>query len=84
MFNTAVNASVHGALGETGLGSRTMRQLRLFLHDRSGATAVEYGLIAALLGLAIIAGATLIGQSVNNMFVNEEAAVITTGSPAGS
>lgn len=61
-----------------------MRQLRLFLRDQTGATAVEYGLIAALLGIAIIGGASLIGQSVNNMFINEEAAVITTGAPAGS
>ena len=60
-----------------------MRQLRLYLHRQSGATAVEYGLLAALLGLAIIAGATLVGQSVNNMFINEEAAVITNGAPAG-
>jgi pilus assembly protein Flp/PilA len=61
-----------------------MRQLRLFLKCRSGATAVEYGLIAALLGLAIIGGATVIGQAVNNMFINEDAAVITAGAPAGS
>jgi pilus assembly protein Flp/PilA len=61
-----------------------MRQLRLFLNCQSGATAVEYGLLAALLGIAIIAGATLIGQSVNNMFINEDAAVITAGAPAGA
>jgi len=61
-----------------------MRQLRLFLNCRSGATAVEYALLAGLLGLAIIAGATVIGQSVNNMFINTDAAVITAGSAAGS
>jgi pilus assembly protein Flp/PilA len=61
-----------------------MRQLRLFLRDRTGATAVEYGLLAALLGLAIIAGATLIGQAVNGMFVNVDARVITSGSASGS
>jgi len=61
-----------------------MTQLRRFLKSQSGATAVEYGLIAALLGIAIISGATLIGTSVNNMFINEDAAVITAGSPAGS
>ena len=61
-----------------------MRQLRLFLKCRSGATAVEYALLAGLLGLAIIAGATLIGQSVNNMFINTDAAVITAGAAAGS
>jgi pilus assembly protein Flp/PilA len=52
------------------------------MHHRSGATAVEYGLIAALLGLAIISGATMIGQTVNHMFINQEAAVISTGAPA--
>jgi pilus assembly protein Flp/PilA len=57
-----------------------MRQLRLFLKSRSGATAVEYGLIAALVGIAIIAGATSVGSAVNNMFVNVDAKVVTTGS----
>jgi pilus assembly protein Flp/PilA len=61
-----------------------MRQLRTFLKCQSGATAVEYGLIAALLGIAIIGGATFIGQAVNNMFINEDAAVITAGAPSGS
>ena len=61
-----------------------MKQLSLYWHDTSGATAVEYGLLAALLGIAIIAGASLIGQSVNNMFINEDAAVITAGAPAGA
>jgi len=61
-----------------------MRQLSLYLSRRSGATAVEYALLAGLLGLAIIAGATVIGQAVNDMFINQEAAVITSGAPAGS
>jgi pilus assembly protein Flp/PilA len=62
-----------------------MRQLRiLFLKCQSGATAVEYGLIAALIGVVIISGATLVGQAVNNMFINVDARVITSGSPSGS
>ena len=61
-----------------------MRQLRLYMCGHAGATAVEYALLAGLLGLAIIAGATVIGQAVNNMFINQEAAVITSGSPTGS
>lgn len=81
MLNFAINVSVHGALVETGLGSLTMRQLRIFLNCRSGATAVEYALLCGLLGLAIISGATLVGQAVNGMFVNVDARVITTGSP---
>jgi pilus assembly protein Flp/PilA len=61
-----------------------MRQLRIFLKSRSGATAVEYGLIAALIGVAIITGATFVGQAVNGMFINVDAKVITTGSASGA
>ena len=39
-----------------------------FHKDESGATAIEYGLIAALIALAIIAGATRLGGSLNNQF----------------
>lgn len=35
--------------------------------DESGATAIEYALIAGLMSLAVIAGATLIGGSVVNV-----------------
>ena len=38
---------------------------RRFRRDETAATAFEYCLIAALVGLAIIAGATLLGTSVN-------------------
>ena len=37
-----------------------------FMKDESGATAIEYGLIATLIGVAIIAGATALGQSLDN------------------
>ena len=39
-----------------------------FLKDESGATAIEYGLIAALIALAIMAGATTIGGQLNTTF----------------
>ena len=39
-----------------------MSKLRLFLGGRAGATAVEYAMIAALVSIAIVAGATAIGQ----------------------
>ncbi len=41
-----------------------------FLKDESGATAIEYGLIAALIAVAIIGGATALGKSVNSKFQN--------------
>ncbi len=36
--------------------------------DKSGATAIEYGLIAALVSIAIITGVTTLGESVNSTF----------------
>jgi pilus assembly protein Flp/PilA len=36
--------------------------------DKKGATAIEYGLIAALIAIAIIAGATALGTSLNDIF----------------
>ena len=39
-----------------------------FLKDESGATAIEYGLIAALIALAIMAGATQIGSALDLTF----------------
>lgn len=38
------------------------------LKDESGATAIEYGLIAALISVALITGATALGGSLNNVF----------------
>ncbi|MCZ8179716.1 MAG: Flp family type IVb pilin [Rhizobium sp.] len=39
-----------------------------FVKDESGATAIEYGLIAALISVALITGATTLGGSLNNQF----------------
>ncbi|MEK1896237.1 MAG: Flp family type IVb pilin [Rhizobium sp.] len=41
-----------------------------FLKDESGATAIEYGLIAALISVALITGATALGSKLNIMFNN--------------
>jgi len=39
-----------------------------FAKDESGATAIEYGLIASLIGVAIIVGATTLGSKLNSTF----------------
>jgi pilus assembly protein Flp/PilA len=39
-----------------------------FAKDESGATAIEYGLIAALIAVAIIAAAGLLGGNLSNLF----------------
>jgi pilus assembly protein Flp/PilA len=39
-----------------------------FAKNESGATAIEYGLIAALVAVAIISALTLMGNSMGNTF----------------
>ncbi|SDP85801.1 pilus assembly protein Flp/PilA [Phyllobacterium sp. YR620] len=39
-----------------------------FLKDESGATAIEYGLIAALISVGIIAGVRSLGSSLSSTF----------------
>ena len=39
-----------------------------FAKDESGVTAIEYGLIAALIGLAVMAGATVVGTQLDRIF----------------
>ena len=38
------------------------------IRDESGATAIEYGLIAGLVSVAIIIALTALGDSLNNLF----------------
>lgn len=45
-----------------------MNTVARFLNDESGATAIEYGLIAALIAVGIIAAATFLGGSLSNLF----------------
>ncbi|WP_108460354.1 Flp family type IVb pilin [Devosia naphthalenivorans] len=39
-----------------------------FAQDESGATAIEYGLIAALIAVGIIVAATTLGGSLSGLF----------------
>ena len=39
-----------------------------FLKDEDGVTAIEYGLIAALIAVVIITAVTLVGESLDNTF----------------
>jgi len=46
-----------------------------FIKDESGATAIEYGLIAALISVALIAGARAIGQGLDSKFTAVSSAI---------
>ena len=47
-----------------------MSKLAIFLKDESGATAIEYGLIAAGISVAIIAVVNGLGSSLNTKFTS--------------
>jgi pilus assembly protein Flp/PilA len=59
VFNTTLNSTE-----EAGL----KRYFLKFLSDQSGATAIEYGLIAAGISLAIIAVVNSLGSNLNGQF----------------
>ncbi|HUK58348.1 MAG TPA: Flp family type IVb pilin [Stellaceae bacterium] len=44
------------------------RFIRYLLRDESGATAIEYGLIAALISVAIISAVTTVGGNLTSTF----------------
>ena len=50
-----------------------------FVRNESGATAVEYGLIAALIGVVIIAGAGALGTALNTKFTDIGSTVSSAG-----
>ena len=50
------------------LGDITMKKLLSFLKNESGATAIEYGLIAAGISIAIIAVVNGLGTQLNTTF----------------
>ncbi|MEZ5855106.1 MAG: Flp family type IVb pilin [Hyphomicrobiaceae bacterium] len=50
-----------------------MKTLAKFAKCESGATAIEYGLIAALIGVAIITVVNNVGQEIQGTFSDVEA-----------
>jgi pilus assembly protein Flp/PilA len=51
-----------------------------FVKDESGATAIEYGLIAALIAVVIITGAQALGNALNAKFTTISSSVTSAGS----
>jgi pilus assembly protein Flp/PilA len=56
-----------------------MGKIRNFLSDESGATAVEYGIIIALIAGAIVVALGALGGSLNTMFTNMSTTVQSAG-----
>ncbi len=57
------------------LGVTALKLVRRFLADQSGATAIEYALIAAVIGLGILAGAQTLHNAIEAKYVGAAANV---------
>jgi pilus assembly protein Flp/PilA len=49
------------------LGTNMRKIFKIFAADEKGATAIEYGLIAALIAVVIITALTAVGTNLNTM-----------------
>ena len=60
--------------GEHNLEDKMSKFVTQFLKDESGATAIEYGLIVALIAVVIVGAVTTIGGTIKSKFesVNTE------------
>jgi pilus assembly protein Flp/PilA len=52
------------------------QSFKTFWADEDGATAIEYGLLAALIGLVMAAGATTLGTNLNDLFDDIAASLV--------
>lgn len=53
-----------------------MLLLSNFIMQDKGVTAIEYGLIAAIIALSVVAGATIIGDSLSQTFAQVAASLL--------
>ncbi len=58
-----------------------MNKFSAFMNDESGATAIEYGLIAALVSVVLITVLTKLGTQLDSKF-NDIASAISGADPA--
>ena len=52
-----------------------IKKLLKFIKDEDGVTSVEYAVMAALIALVVIAGATLLGTQTNTTFTTVAGAI---------
>lgn len=58
--------------------------IQQFLRDEEGAAAIEYGLLAGLISVMIIAGATVMGTQIKLLFTSIGTTLTTTATNAAA
>lgn len=56
-----------------------MNKIVAFLKDEAGATAIEYGLLAGLIGIAAIVGMQALGTAIDGNFSTVAGSVTSAG-----
>jgi pilus assembly protein Flp/PilA len=57
-----------------------LNQIMRFVKEEDGATAVEYGLMVALIAAVIVGSVTALGTKIKNKFNSVEASIANSGS----
>jgi len=60
--------------------SKFIAAVKAFAADENGVTAIEYGLIAAIVGVAVVTGAGLLGTGLTDLFTGIGTKLTTAGS----
>ena len=60
-----------------------MKFINKLIHDEAGATAIEYGLIAALIAVAAIAAMQGLGKQLQTTFSTTSSAMASANTPSG-
>lgn len=60
-----------------------MNNVKRFVREEEGVTAIEYGLIAALIAVVIIASVRLVGTSLSTIFGTVSSALTPAAAPSG-
>ncbi|WP_176929226.1 Flp family type IVb pilin [Paraburkholderia lycopersici] len=58
--------------------------IKKFIKSEEGVTALEYGLIAGLIAIAIVSGATMLGDTLNSTFQQIGNTISASVKPAGT
>jgi pilus assembly protein Flp/PilA len=62
----------------------TLKNVRRLFADKKGVTAIEYGLIAGAIGVAIIVAVTTVGTDLNTLFGTVGTKLNTANTTAGN
>ncbi len=65
----------------SNINAASSNSIATLLNDESGATAIEYGLIAGLVSIAIIAALTILGDNLSTLFGTVADTVSTASTP---